>query len=72
MIIPAEIEDMETSMLTGPNHLMLSGESTYGAQAKKCIETEAMYQRDMFKKLTSGEVDLLLPERNLGELLCIV
>lgn len=30
---PEEIHDMTESVLTGPDHLMLSGESTYGAQA---------------------------------------
>lgn len=39
-VTPEEIYDMVTSMTTHPHHLMLSGESTYGAQAKKCIETE--------------------------------
>jgi len=28
-VTPEEIYDMETSMTTGPDHLMLSGESTY-------------------------------------------
>jgi pyruvate kinase len=70
-VTPEEIYDMETSMTTRPNHLMLSGESTYGAQAQKCIEIEAMYQRDTFKKLTLGEVSFLVPEGNLGELLLI-
>ncbi len=42
---------MEESVLTGPDHLMLSGESTYGAQASACIELETQYQRDMLKKL---------------------
>jgi len=39
-VTPEEIYDMVTSMTTRPHHLMLSGESTYGAQAKNCIETE--------------------------------
>lgn len=46
-----EIYDMETSMTTRPHHLMLSGESTYGAQARACIELEARYQREMLEKL---------------------
>lgn len=68
-IQPSEIGDMLISMRTGPDHLMLSAESSYGAQAHKCIETECMYQRDIVKKLQSGEVNPLLPEGNLSELL---
>jgi hypothetical protein len=47
---------MQISMRTGANHLMLSGESTYGAQAKNCIETESRYQQDMYEKLQKNEV----------------
>lgn len=43
-------------MRTGANHLMLSGESTYGAQAKNCIETESKYQQDTYEKLQKNEV----------------
>ncbi len=50
-VTPEEIYDMETSMTTHPHHLMLSGESTYGAQARACIELEARYQREMLEKL---------------------
>lgn len=32
-VTPEEMHDMTESVLTGPDHLMLSGESTYGAQA---------------------------------------
>jgi pyruvate kinase len=69
-ITPEEIYDMETSMKTHANHLMLSGESTYGAQAKNCIETESKYQRDMFEKLQKGEIEYRkIPEVSLKELL---
>ena len=54
-IKPEEIYDMETSMRTYADHLMLSGESSYGAQVKKCIETEARYQREMYEKLQKNE-----------------
>ncbi len=50
-VTPEEIYDMETSMTTNPHHLMLSGESTYGAQAQACIELECSYQRNMLTKL---------------------
>jgi hypothetical protein len=50
-VTPEEIYDMETSMTTRPHHLMLSGESTYGAQAKACIELECQYQKTMLEKL---------------------
>jgi pyruvate kinase len=53
---PNEIDDMKISMLSGADHLMLSAESSYGPQAKKCIETELMYQKDTYKKLVTGEV----------------
>ena len=73
LVTPEEIYDMETSMTTGPNHLMLSGESTYGAQAQRCIETEAMYQRNMFKKLQKKEIDYYpVIKSPLKELLYIV
>ena len=52
-VTPEEIYDMETSMTTRPHHLMLSGESTYGAQAAECILLESSYQRDMYQKLSS-------------------
>lgn len=48
---PSEIQDMQISMTTGALHLMLSGESCYGAQAKNCIETESKYQRETYEKL---------------------
>lgn len=50
-VTPEEIYDMETSMTTGPDHLMLSGESTYGAQARSSIELECSYQKKMLEKL---------------------
>ena len=71
-VTPEEIYDMETSMTTNPHHLMLSGESTYGAQAKKCIETEWQYQRDTYEKLQKNEVQYRpLPSNTLWELLFI-
>jgi len=63
---------MKTSIKTGANHLMLSGESTYGAQAKNCIETESKYQQDAFEKLQKNETSYYpIPESSLGELLYI-
>ncbi len=47
----SEIQDMQISMATGADHLMLSGESCYGQQAKNCIETEWKYQSETFEKL---------------------
>ncbi len=71
-VTPEEIYDMKTSMTTNPHHLMLSGESTYGAQAKKCIETEWQYQRDTYEKLQKNEVQYRpLPSNTLWELLFI-
>lgn len=68
-----EIYDMEESVLTGPDHLMLSGESTYGAQASACIELETQYQRDMLKKLQKWAVSYRkTPDLALGELLYIL
>ena len=72
-VTPEEIYDMETSMTTWPNHLMLSGESTYGAQARACIELEASYQREMLKKLQNGTTEYRkTPNLELGELLYIL
>ena len=72
-VTPAEIGDMQISMRTGADHLMLSGESTYGAQARACIELECQYQRDMHKKLKSGEITYKkTPDSGLGELLHIL
>lgn len=69
-ITPEEIYDMETSMRTYADHLMLSGESSYGAQAKNCIETEAHYQREMFTKLQTNTITYFpIPEVSLRELL---
>lgn len=71
-VTPEEIYDMETSMTTHPDHLMLSGESTYGAQAKKCIETESGYQKNMHEKLQNKEIPYRTrPEKTVGELLYI-
>lgn len=47
----SEIEDMIMSMRTGADHLMLSAESSYGPQARKCIETESQYQMETYKNL---------------------
>lgn len=35
---------------------MLSGESTYGAQAAECVMLESTYQRSMNQKLAQGIV----------------
>lgn len=71
-VTPEEIYDMETSMTTYPHHLMLSGESTYGAQAKNCIETECKYQRTTLEKLQKKEIPYSpIPESSLAELLYI-
>lgn len=52
---------------------MLSGESTYGAQARACIELEASYQREMLKKLQNGTTEYRkTPNLELGELLYIL
>ncbi len=68
-----EIYDMETSMTTRPHHLMLSGESTYGAQARACIELEARYQREMLEKLQKWTVPYrATPSLALGALLYIL
>lgn len=72
IITPEEIHDMKTSMMTWPNHLMLSGESTYGAQAKKSIELEVEYQRDTWEKLQIGKQCYNLKSQDsLGKLLFI-
>lgn len=69
---PSEIQDMQISMTTGANHLMLSGESCYGPQAKNCIETESKYQRETYEKLQKGEISYSpLPSQSLRELLYI-
>lgn len=71
-VTPEEINDMQTSMRTGPDHIMLSGETSYGAQAKKCIETEVLHQRDTYEKLEKKETDYLgMCGIHLGELLYI-
>lgn len=57
-------------MRTGADHLMLSAESSYGPQARKCIETEASYQHDMHIKLQTGEITPReKPTKTLSELL---
>ncbi|MCB9807356.1 hypothetical protein H6768_05815 [Candidatus Peribacteria bacterium] len=67
-----EIYDMETSMKTGADHLMLSGESTYGAQARACIELESYCQRSIYKKLQNKEIPSHpQPTKNIQELLYI-
>lgn len=50
-VTPEEIYDMETSMTTKPNHLMLSGESTYEHNTGMHRELECSYQRNMLTKL---------------------
>ncbi len=67
---PSEIGDMQISMRTGADHLMLSAESSYGPQARKCIETEFEYQKDTYQKLIAGEVfPREKPIQTLSELL---
>lgn len=71
-VTPEEMHDMQESVLTGPDHLMLSGESTYGAQAAGCIELETKTQRDMQEKLKLNKAQRkIIPEKSLGELLYI-
>lgn len=68
-----EIYDMEQSVLTWPDHLMLSGESTYGAQAAECVMLESTYQRSMNQKLAQGIVSYKqIPTLGLWELLYIL
>lgn len=69
VIQDSEIADMEISVRTGPDHLMLSAESSYGAQAARCIQTECEYQRTMNEKLEAGTVSFLAPEGDLRSLL---
>jgi pyruvate kinase len=72
-VTPEEIYDMETSMTTRPHHLMLSGESTYGAQAAECIKLECSYQKTMIEALARGKVAYRpTPALELGELLYIL
>jgi pyruvate kinase len=72
-VTPEEIYDMETSMTTGPDHLMLSGESTYGAQARASIELECSYQKKMLEKLQTWAVAYrITPALELRELLYIL
>jgi len=67
---PSEIGDMQISMRTGADHLMLSAESSYGPQARKCIETENAYQRDTYEKLITGQISPReKPTQTLSELL---
>lgn len=71
-VTPEEMSDMQESVLTGPDHLMLSGESTYGAQATACIELETKTQREMHEKLRLRKTQRkILPEKSLEELLYI-
>jgi len=66
----SEINDMQISMRTGADHLMLSAESSYGPQARKCVETECAYQRDIWNKLEKNAVEPHeKPEETLSELL---
>lgn len=48
--------DMETSVLTGPDHLMLSGETSYGSQAKSSILLEQQFQTETLQLLEQGKV----------------
>lgn len=59
-------------MTTNPDHLMLSGESCYGAQAKNCIEIESKYQRETYRKIKKNEMQYYtIPGISLEELLYI-
>lgn len=72
-VTPEEIYDMETSMTTRPDHLMLSGESTYGAQARASIELECSYQRETCAKIKNHVLPYHpVPVNTLKELLYIV
>jgi pyruvate kinase len=51
LLEPSEIGDMQISMRTGADHLMLSAESSYGPQARLCVKIECLYQRDIWKKI---------------------
>lgn len=71
-VTPEEIYDMETSMTTGPDHLMLSGESTYGAQARASIELECSYQKETYAKMKEQTLPHYpVPVNTLKELLYI-
>lgn len=71
-VTPEEIYDMETSMTTGPDHLMLSGESTYGAQARASIELECSYQKETCAKMKEQTLPHYpVPVNTLKELLYI-
>jgi len=52
VVEPNEIGDMQISMRTGADHLMLSAESSYGPQARRCVKTESTFQKDIWEKLT--------------------
>jgi len=61
---------MQISMRTGADHLMLSAESSYGPQARKCIDTENSYQKDTYEKMIAGEISPReKPIQTLAELL---
>ena len=71
-VTPEEIYDMETSMTTGPDHLMLSGESTYLAQARASIELECRYQKETCEKMEEQTLPHYpVPVNTLKELLYI-
>ena len=71
-VTPEEIYDMETSMTTGPDHLMLSGESTYWAQARASIELECRYQKETCEKMEEQTLPHYpVPVNTLKELLYI-
>lgn len=66
----SEREDMQISMCTGADHLMLSAESSYGAQARACIELEAHIQRETHEKLQSKTLQYItIPPIPMHELL---
>lgn len=71
-VTPEEIYDMKTSMTTRPDHLMLSGESTYGAQARESIKLESEYQRETYAKMEGQTLPYYpIPVNTLKELLFI-
>ncbi len=66
-----EIRDMEISMKTGPNHLMLSWETSYGSQATQSIIIERDIQVKMYRELMENSTHMITPEWVLSDLLYI-
>ena len=66
VVEPSEVNDMQISMRTGADHLMLSAESSYGPQTRRCVKIETIYQRDIWNKLDNGAVE---PHEHPGQTL---